>query len=268
MSSLRKDLRPTVDVQTISLDHHLYNHLNDCWVRKTSQPQPFLTLTATIHLEDYTALGFKPVSQQSKSIRLSAMVDTGCQNCLASITVIPRLGLTENDLIPVTTRMHAANNNGIKILGAIILRFSGESTHGQTLETRQIVYVTHDSDKLFLSRATCKALGMIPGSFPTVGETPQSSTENEPSMSSDAAGQTNQHSLPNVPDSAHNPPCDCPRRETPPLKPTQPPFPATEANRKRLHQLLDYYKSSIFNTCEHQLLPPNGRCPHAAHGQP
>ena len=53
------------------------------------------------------------------------MADTGCQSCLASITVIRRLGLTENDLIPVTTHMHAANNNGIKILGAIILRFSG-----------------------------------------------------------------------------------------------------------------------------------------------
>ena len=102
--------------------------------------------------------------------------------------------------------MHAANNNGIKILGAIILRFSGKSTSGQTLETRQIVYVTHDSDKIFLNRETCKALGMITGSFPTVGETPQSSTENESNMSSDAAGQTHQPSPPNVPDNAHNPP--------------------------------------------------------------
>ena len=100
-----------LSVSVISLDHHLYNHLNDCWVRKTSQPQPFVTLTATIHPDDYTALGFKPVSQQSKSIRLSAMADTGCQSCLASITVIRRLGFTENDLIPVTTDMHAANNN-------------------------------------------------------------------------------------------------------------------------------------------------------------
>ena len=217
----------------ISLDHHLYNHLNDYWVRKTLQPQPFLTLTATIHPDDYTALRFKPVSQQSKSVRLSAMADTGCQSCLASITVIRRLGLTENDFIPVTTHMHAANNNGIKILGAIILRFSGESTSGQTFKTRQIVYVTHNSDKLFLSRETCKDLGMISGSFPTVGETPQPSTKNEPNMSSDAAGQTHQPSLPNVPDSARNPPCNCPRRVTPPPKPLshldhRPLTPATE----------------------------------------
>ena len=84
-------------------------------------------------------------------MRLSAMADTGCQSCLASMKVIHRLGLRADDLIPVSMRMHAANNNGITILGAAIMRFSGTSPSGQTLETRQIVYVTSDSDKLFLS---------------------------------------------------------------------------------------------------------------------
>ncbi|KAK3731812.1 hypothetical protein QZH41_007627 [Actinostola sp. cb2023] len=141
-------------VGAITLDHHLYNHLNDCWVRKTSQPQPFLTLTASIYPDDYTALGFKPISQQPQSIQLSAMADTGCQSCLTSMTVVRRLGLSKKDLIPVSTRMHAANNNGIEILGAIILRFSGKSKSNQIRETRQIVYVTDDADKLFLSRET------------------------------------------------------------------------------------------------------------------
>ena len=51
-------------------------------------------------------------------------------------------------------------------------------------------------------------------------------------------------------------PCTCPRRQLPPPKPIEPPFPATEANRIRLpHWLLDYYKSSTFNKCEHQPLP-------------
>ncbi|KAK3754450.1 hypothetical protein QZH41_009233, partial [Actinostola sp. cb2023] len=186
-------------VGAITLDHHLYNHLNDCWVRKTSQPQPFLTLTASIYPDDYTALGFKPISQQPQSIQLSAMADTGCQSCLTSMTVVRRLGLSKKDLIPVSTRMHAANNNGIEILGAIILRFSGKSKSNQIRETRQIVYVTDDADKLFLSRETCTALGLIPGNFPTMGETPQ------PSNSSDAAGQTHQPTQLNIPESAHLP---------------------------------------------------------------
>ena len=184
------------------------------------------------------------------------MADTGCQSCLASTTVLRRLGLNQKDLIPVTTRMHAANNSGIKILGAIVLRFSGTSQSGQTRETRQIVYITNDSNKLFLSRETCTALGIISGNFPTVGEAPQPSTANEKQKPSDAAEQIHLSKALNTPESAHHPSCNCPRRMAPPTKPTQPPFPATEENRQRLQEwLLDYYKSSTFNICEHQPLP-------------
>ena len=108
------------------------------------------------------------------------MADTGCQSCLASIQVIRRLGLSERDLIPVTMQMHAVNNNGINIMGAVILRFSGRSPSGATLESRQLVYVTSDSDKLFLSRETCTALGMITKNFPTVGETIHACSTTEP----------------------------------------------------------------------------------------
>lgn len=55
---------------------------------------------------------------------LSGMADTGSQNCLASLKVIKKLGLSAQELIPVDIKMHAANNN-IHILGATILRFSG-----------------------------------------------------------------------------------------------------------------------------------------------
>ena len=240
----------------ITLDHHLYNDLNDCWVWQKSQPQPLITLTATLHPDDYKALGFQPASQQPQSIRLSAMADTGCQSYLASTTVLRRLGLNQKDLIPVTTRMHAANNSDIKILGAIILRFSGTSQSGQTSETRQIVYITNDSNKLFLSRETCTALGIISGNFPTVGEAPQPSTANEKQKPSDAAEQIHLSPTPNTLESAHHQSCNCPHRTAPPTKPTQPPFPATEENRQHLQEwLLDYYKSSTFNTCEHQQLP-------------
>ena len=157
----------------------------------------------------------QPASQQPQSVPLSAMADTGCQSYLASTTVLRRLGLNQKDLIPVTTRMHAANNNGIKILGAIILRFSGTSQSGQTCETRQIVYITNDSNKLFLSRETCTALRIISGNFPTVGEAPQPSTTNEKQKPSDAAEQIHLSPTPNTPESAHHQSCNCPRRMVP-----------------------------------------------------
>ena len=77
-------------------------------------------------------------------------------------------------------QMHAVNNNGLKSLSAIILRFSGKSPSGKTFESRQIVYVTSDSDKLFLSRETCMALGMITKNFPKVGETLHTRHSTEP----------------------------------------------------------------------------------------
>lgn len=51
--------------------------------------------------------------------------------------------------------MHAMNDNGIKILGAVILRFSGRSLFGKTLASCQIMYITGDWDKLFLSWEAC-----------------------------------------------------------------------------------------------------------------
>ena len=227
--------QPGQNADAIQLDHHQYHSLSERWVQKPSQPQPFLALTATTNPDDYRALGFKPVTSQPRTAKLTAMADTGCQSCLAGMKVLHRLGLRESDLIPVTLRMHAANNNGIKILGAAILRFSGQSNSGQILATRQLVYVTSDTDKLFLSREACTALGMITKNFPSVGEM---------NKEDKAAGIT-QHA-----------PCDCPPRRKPPPKPTELPFPATEDNRASLQQwLLDHYQSSTFNTCEHQPLP-------------
>ena len=236
----------TGHTHTIALDHHIYNKLNDCWIKQPSKPQPYITLTAACQPEDYTALGFKPTTKRSKEIEVSAMADTGCQSCLASMKIIERLGLQKNDLIPVTMRMHAANNNGIKILGAVIMRFTGRSKTGKKLENQQVVYVTRDSDKLFLSRETCTALGIITKDFSTIGEALHVGTDDGTNQKTQAE---NLHSQP-------GPTCDCPRRQRPPPKPSKLPYPATAANRKRLEQWLrEYYKSSTFNTCTHQPLP-------------
>lgn len=43
-------------------------------------------------------------------------------------------------------------------------------THGNIVETRQIVYVTDTSDKLFISKQACIALGMISINFSMIGE--------------------------------------------------------------------------------------------------
>ena len=155
--------------RTISLNHHLYNQLSDTWVKQTSKPQPFVNLNVAALNTDYENLGFK-LKSPTRRVVIPAMADTGCQSCLASIKVIQRLGLRTCDLIPVTLKMHAVNNKGIPILGAVILRFSGKDSNGNTIETRQITYVTDNSDKLYISKEACINLRMITNNFPTVGE--------------------------------------------------------------------------------------------------
>jgi hypothetical protein len=224
--------------RTLTLDHHQYDELSDCWKRLASKPQPFIKLSVSATQEDYDTFGLT-LNARTKNVFLPVMADTGCQSCLASIKMINSLGLTTADLIPVTMRMHAANNGGINILGAAILRFAGKDEHGGLLETRQVVYVTDKSDKIFLSREACVALGMITEKFPTVGEV----------LSTDSLSQPNSESI-------NTTPCTCPQHQPPPPKPESLPFPATESNRTKLQEwLINYYSGSTFNTCEHQPLP-------------
>ncbi|RLC10819.1 MAG: hypothetical protein DRI57_19860 [Deltaproteobacteria bacterium] len=230
-----------VNDKSITLDHHMYNQLSDTWTRQSSKPQPFVQLTVGAYSADYDRFGIELTSKLRTSV-IPCMADTGCQSCLASVKVIQRLGIRPQDLIPVKLKMHAANNKGIKILGAAILRFTGKDKNGTTLETRQITYVTDSSDRLFLSKEACIHLGMITDNFPTVGEVNIQPSTHSVSDEQSHSGLTSE--------------CDCPRRELPPAPPRQVPFPATMSNRDSMQQfLVDHYKSSTFNTCEHQPLP-------------
>ena len=249
--------------RSITLDHHLYNHLEERWTRQPSKPQPFVTLTISICTEDYSQFGLEP-PQSTKTIQAPAMADTGCQSCLAGLIIIQRLGLGEEDLIPVTTQMHAANNNKIRILGAVLIEFSGTDANGERFYTRQITYVTDSSDKLFLSREGCTKLGMIPESFPMIGgvrniqhSNALSNTENI----SDRA-ETRPNNSPENTNDILNPndqqTCTphCRPRKLPPPKPTECPFPADDEHLQQIEQfLIETYRDSTFNTCPHQTLP-------------
>ena len=115
---------------SIALDHHLYDQLTNTWIKRPSKPQPFININVSLSSEDNESFGHK-LNTESQKILVSAMADTGCQSCLAGINVMKRLGLGKNDLIPVSMKMHAANNKGIAILGALFLKFTGTSKQGK-----------------------------------------------------------------------------------------------------------------------------------------
>ena len=97
------------------------------------------------------------------------MADTGCQSYLMGVVLLKKLGLKHRNLIPVTIRMHTANNKHITILGAVILNITGQSQGGTQHTTKQIAYVTDEPDKFYLSHQACTDLSMISPTFPTIG---------------------------------------------------------------------------------------------------
>ena len=163
------------ETQTIQLDHHVYNEFCKAWERRASDPQPFIDITIQAFPSDATDLGLKPpFCTPSNQATVPAMADTGCQSCLAGEKILSQLGLQLSHLIPTTMKMSAANSEGITILGALPLRISATwvtSPTGSTCVTHQVVYITPSSNRFFLSKQACVALGIIPLSFPTVGAT-------------------------------------------------------------------------------------------------
>ena len=197
----------------ITLDHHIFDPSTDKWYRRPSKPQPYIRLRASIERKDYNHFGYT-LRMPPQHTFINAMADTGCQSCLAGLK---KLGLSTADLLPVTLKMHAADDRDIPILGAAILRLSGTSSKGEAVSTRQIVYITKHTDKIFLSREACADLGIIPNQFPSVNKTTAGPSQGD---SIGAANTTQQD-------------CHCPKRTQPP---TTLPYPATEENRAKLEQ--------------------------------
>ena len=228
---------PVSSTFSVSLDHHVYNEFCRAWEKRASDPQPFVDVIVHAVPSDAQSLGF-PTALPASTIPITypAMADTGCQSCLAGTALLTKMGLNRRHLLPVNMKMTAANRGKIDIIGALALRISGTSPSKKLLETHQMVYFTTSTDRLFLSKQACIALGMIPSSFPTIGGTSINTAGDSPSPDTLA--------------------CNCPRRQPPPPPPTSLPFPATDKNRERLEKwLIDHYGSSSFNICEHQPLP-------------
>ncbi|VDI03572.1 Hypothetical predicted protein [Mytilus galloprovincialis] len=119
-----------------------------------------------------------------------------CQSCLAGIKVLYKIGLTKRDLIPVNMQMHAANNKGIVILEAVILRLSGKDQYKNELETRQIVYSTDSADKFFLSKEACITLGIISENFPTIEWKIENAAVDFQALNAHAKKETHTYTIP------------------------------------------------------------------------
>lgn len=144
------------------------------------------------------------------------------------------MGINKRTLLRTRHGLRSVNGRGVFILGSIVADLS----NGMEKAT-EIVYICDNVENMYLSQTALKKLKLLPKDFPHSNCSEVSAT-NFDSASPKAAGQA---------------PCGCPTRTPCPEIPNEIPFPATSEHREALEKwILDYFRTSAFNTCEHQQL--------------
>ena len=87
------------NINTITIDHHIYNDLIHAWERRSSDPQPFIDVSISAEPADFRDLGHTPAfTATAGPAVIPAMADTGCQSTLAGVTILNKLGLNPDQL--------------------------------------------------------------------------------------------------------------------------------------------------------------------------
>ena len=224
-TEMTEDMEKIANISTEPLPHMEHDQMHGWTVRKPKE-DPTLTLKISTCKDAYTSN--KLPFPASKNISMLAVADTGARTTVAGMSMVQSLGLQQEDLFPVKQKLCGANNSPLNILGGLFLTLESDGLN----KTNVLCYIQEQIPKsIYLSRSACESLGLIEKNFPN-----------------------SYMEVKNIICDADN--CNCPARSKPPSIPKQLPYPATEENRELLEKwILQHYKSSTFNVCEHQPLP-------------
>ena len=98
-----------------------------------------------------------------------ALLDTGAQMVVSGMDLVHKLGVTRKELFPVSSGIKAANSEGLKLVGGLLITVSATGPDGNTRSGSHMCYVSENVTRLFLSKAACRDLGIIGDNFPEVG---------------------------------------------------------------------------------------------------
>ena len=249
----------TGPINTIPLPHHVHDIIAG-WHATRPAKSPSLPLQICLDRKAYSDLSV-PVPRmhhnRSKPGRCDnklCVMDTGAQLTVVPTSLLHHLGIKQESIFPVMTRVDGASSP-ITIQGGILLTFSG-TNHKTDLSftTRQLAYVSSSVDQIYLSRSACADLGTIPSSFPELGSCTTSRTDSKSAIAA-AVSPHSKCSNSGVVGSDETP-CSCPARTPPPTSPPSLPCEPTEGNLLQLKEyILKRYASSAFNCCTRQPLP-------------
>ena len=87
-------------INKLKVPHMLYDQLK--WTISHPPPQPFVKLQVRVDTKAFKYHNFKPPSPyKHRSIEIPVLADSGCQACCMGPRELAKLGLSEDDLIPV-----------------------------------------------------------------------------------------------------------------------------------------------------------------------
>ena len=236
----------TLSISIQQISKHMLSHMEhdgkSFHVTKPS-PAPMIHVTCKVIVENHMLYERKPKGRP-RPAEEDGLADTGAQVCTGGPDLLTDLRVNENILIPTKLEVKGITHSRVTMLGALFLEVSSNGVC-----TKQIVYIAREARSLILSETALKDLGVLPPDFPTAGSFKNSeNTSVEKVPNEKSVTVASKHITKNA--------CGCPARtEVPPL-PTHIPIEKPEANRSSLHKwILNYYRTSAFNVCTHQLIP-------------
>ena len=219
-------MNTAIEKQGKKIEHHIFDGK---WIRHPSKPHPMVWAKVTPLPDEHTKLGAPAPTSSLKAIDMAMVADSGCQSCIIPFATAEAMGYKAQDFMPVSMHMRGAIKENLGVEGGIILDIRVESRN-----CKQMVYVSKIINQAFLCQEALLILEILPKGFPEVLTSQLTRLDLETAE------------------------CECPKRVKPPPKPTSLPLgmKGTEEEVPQLKEwLLEYYKSSTFNTCEHQPLP-------------
>ena len=235
-------------LQNVRMDHHIFSAGE--WRRAKFMDHPTWSAHISVNRKDYAEFS-RPCPKVS-SFNVVAKLDSCAQSCLWSKKEYLGAGFKEEDLIPVSLGLKAANKSSIEITGAILVRINVE-VNNKKHSCATMVYVSPSCEGFYMSLEAMLDLNLLhtlTNCLPadaTCDVMTDVTTADDPS----ATAKTPAH-----PPMSSSEPCACPERKPPPARPDNLPFPATPENNAKMEAwLLEEFAASTFNKCPRQHLP-------------
>ena len=106
-------------IRTVKLPHILHS-IHDGWLQSPPKTSPMLSLNITLHSKSYTDLGLdvprhtRRPSHPCTPILTPCLMDTGAQMSLAPVSLLAKLGIEQNSIFPLQSRVAGASAEPIQ----------------------------------------------------------------------------------------------------------------------------------------------------------